>query len=138
MGKGSQGTLGFGGEPSEPGKYDQYLRHYVRISVPNQGNFSGFLKRLRDDGTVAVLNPYLFTGYDKKRGAVKKIVEKDRTIDLPFGTTVEFFSRKGIETYCTISNLEEELRMHNLRQSLKIVREQESGKKKKSKKGSRN
>lgn len=139
-GKTGKGTMGFNKREPEPGKWDQYVGHYVTLSVPNLGNFKGFLKRLLEDGATAVMGSHVRTDYDEKKGAVKVIVEQERTLDLPFGTTMDYETEKSMRAYGIVSNREEKLRMRELKERERMIEErekEENSKKKRSKKGNR-
>jgi hypothetical protein len=139
MGKDSRGTMGFGQDSLEKGKWSQYKGKYVRISTPNLGNACGLLRELKEDDTVAVLNPYLFTDYDEDRGAVKRIIDENLTIELVFPSRMEPFPRKSLEAYAKLCNLEEESRFADLRARAEMARSgQESEKPADSKKENQN
>lgn len=83
--------------------WEEYIGGYVIIyPATHQGSFSGKLVRVEEG--YGILNPHQSGYYDKEKGLVRCLVNKDSKIDMTHIVAIEPTTKKSLEEACEYLN----------------------------------
>jgi hypothetical protein len=82
--------------------FDEYIGKYVIIYPYHGSSFVGKLVELKEG--YATLNPHQAGYYDKEKGLIRKIIEKDSKVNLMNIVAIEPTTKKNLEASCEYLN----------------------------------